>query len=83
MTTKRPTRRTSSTTLAAIARAVNVFADLSFAERPRMKKFSQGSPCEDFIVGTGDMGVTRSSQYNLGDEDPAPDIKCHCWSTKT
>jgi hypothetical protein len=38
MTMKRPTRRTSSTTLAAIARAVNVFVDFSFTERPRLKK---------------------------------------------
>jgi hypothetical protein len=39
MAIKRLTRRTSSTTLAAIARAVNVFVDLSFAERPRIKTF--------------------------------------------
>jgi len=43
MTMKRPTRRTSSTTLAAIARAVNVFADLSFAERLRLKKKSSAT----------------------------------------
>jgi hypothetical protein len=39
MTMKRQTRRTSSTTPAAIARAVKVFVDLSFAERPRIKTF--------------------------------------------
>jgi hypothetical protein len=39
MTMKRPKRRTSSTTPAAMARAVNVFLDLSSAERPRIKTF--------------------------------------------
>ena len=101
MTMKRPKKRASNTTPAAIASAVNVFLDFSSAERPRLKaeeekkiggqveklgkeyihkNVSQGSLCQDLIVATG---ITRLNQHKLNDEDPAPEIRCHYWSTKT